>query len=424
MPALTRRDFLKASAAASTLPAMTAVGATDSPNERHLVAVMGVRNRGRDLLRGFSAFDDVEIAYICEVDANMVPAAMKSINARQKRTPRVEMDLRKVLEDKNVTALAVAAPDHWHALATVWACQAGKHVYVEKPISHNLIEGRRMVEAARKYNRVVQVGTQRRSAADVASAAEIIRSGKLGKVPFARAWIAGDRKSIGHRADSATPQGVDYDLWLGPAPERAFNANRFHYNWHWFWDYGTGELGNNGIHGLDVARNVLALDAPERISCGGGKYFYDDDQETPDTQIATFDFPGTCLVWEHRIWAKKGLEGASWGVAFHGEKGTLVFGDKGWHVADGVEGSDNTRDDMGQKHIRNFLDCVVSGKRPNADIEEGHKSTRLCHLGNIAYRAGRTLHFDAATETIRNDAKANALLGRAYRKPFIVPEAV
>jgi predicted dehydrogenase len=424
MPFLTRRAFLKASAAASTFPALAFAGAADSPNERHIVAVMGVRNRGRDLLRGFSAFDDVEIAYICEVDANMVPAAMKSISARQKRTPRVEKDVRKVLEDKNVTALAVAAPDHWHALATIWACQAGKHVYVEKPISHNLIEGRRMVEAARKYNRVVQVGTQRRSAGNVASAREFVRSGKLGKVPFARAWIAGDRKSIGHKSDSAVPEGVDYDLWLGPAPERAFNANRFHYNWHWFWDYGTGELGNNGIHGLDVARHVLGLEAPSRVTCGGGKYFYDDDQQTPDTQIATFDFPGTSLVWEHRIWAKAGLEGASWGVALHGEKGTLIFGDRGWRVADGVEGSDKSSDDMGQKHIRNFLDCVASGKRPNADIEEGHKSTRLCHLGNIAYRAGRTLHFDAATETIQGDADANALLGRAYRKPFVVPAAV
>jgi predicted dehydrogenase len=421
MPALNRRDFLKASAAASALPALSAARVADKANERIVVAVMGVRNRGRDLLRGFSAFDDVEIGTICEVDANIVPAALKSVDSRQKRTPKIEKDVRKVLEDKDVTALAISAPDHWHALAAVWACQAGKHVYVEKPISHNLVEGRRMVEAARKHSCVVQVGTQRRSSAHVASAAEFVRAGKLGKVPFARTWIAGERKTIGHKSDGPVPEGVDYDLWTGPAPVRPFNPNRFHYNWHWFWDYGTGELGNNGIHGLDVARHVLGLDAPERITCGGGKYFYDDDQETPDTQVVSFDFAHTCLVWEHRIWAKTGLEGEPWGVILYGEKGTLIFDRKGWHVADGVEASDKDGDDMQRKHLRNFLDCIRSGQRPIADIEEGHKSTRLCHLGNIAYRVSRTLRFDPATEMILEDADANRLLSRTYRKPFVVP---
>jgi len=420
MSTSTRRDFLKASAACM---AVTAAGAADHPNERIVLAVMGVRNRGRDLLRAFSAFDDVEIAYICEVDESLIPAALKEVNAKQKRTPKIEKDVRRVLQDKNVTALAIAAPDHWHALATIWACQAGKHVYVEKPISHNLIEGRRMVQAARKYERVVQVGTQRRSSAHVVSAAEFIKSGKLGKVPFARAWISGNRKSIGKKPDSTVPQGVDYDLWLGAAPAQAFNPNRFHYNWHWFWDYGTGEIGNNGIHGLDLARQVLGLDTPARISCGGGKYFYNDDQQTPDTQIATFDFPHTTLVWEHRIWAKKDLYNQDWGVSFHGEKGTLIFDNGGWRVTGGEDASDKGGY-AESEHLRNFLDCIRSGNRPNADIEEGHKSTRLCHLGNIAYRTGRTLHFDAATETIREDPDASKLLGRIYRKPFIVPESV
>jgi len=294
---------------------------------------------------------------------------------------------------------------------------------VEKPISHNLVEGRRMVEAARKYDRVVQVGTQRRSAAQCASAAEFVRSGKLGKVPFARCWIAGHRPSIGHKPDGSPPSGVDYDLWLGPALERPFNPNRFHYNWHWFWDYGTGELGNNGIHALDVARWVLGLEAPERVTCGGGKYFYDDDQQTPDTQIVTFDFPGTCLIWEHRIWSKTGLEGEDWGVILYGEKGTLIFDRKGWHVTDGVEASDQTAE-MERPHLRNFLDCIKEHKRPHADIEEGHKSTRLCHLGNIAWRVGRTLRFEEQTESILDDPEAGKLLTRTYRKPFVVPEKV
>ncbi len=423
MPTPTRRRFLTASAAtAASLSALTAAGAAQA-NERVQVAVMGVNGRGKDLIRGFSALENAEVACLCEVDDNVVPAALKAVNARQKRAPRVEKDVRRVLEDKNITALVIAAPDHWHALATVWACQAGKHVYVEKPISHNLIEGRRMVEAARRHNRVVQVGTQRRSAPHFASAAELVRSGKLGKIPFARTWIAGNRPNIGHRKDSPVPRGVDYDLWLGPAAQRPFNANRFHYKWHWHWDYGTGELGNNGIHALDVARFVAGLDTPTRIAAGGGKYFYEDDQQTPDTHIATFDFPGCCVVWEHRIWSRTGVEGQPWGIALYGQHGTLLFTNKGWHVIDGIEASDKPSG-MDRVHLQNFLDCIRTGRRPNADIEEGHKSTRMCHLGNIALRLGRTLRFDPKTETVRDDAEANRMLGRAYRKPFVLPERV
>ena len=248
-------------------------------------------------------------------------------------------------------------------------------------------------------------------------------SGKLGKVPFVKLWIAGNRASIGRFADSEVPKGVDYDLWQGPAAERPFNQNRFHYNWHWNWEYGTGELGNNGVHYLDVARMLLPLEAPTRISCGGGIHFYDDDRQTPDTQVATFDFPGTTLVWEHRIWSKTGAEGEASGLVVYGEKGTLIFDKKGWHVVDGVEASDKSAD-IERPHLRNFIDCVKSGKKPNADIEEGHKSTRLCHLGNIAYRVGRSIKFDDKTETIINDDEANKLLGRAYRSKFAVPDKV
>jgi predicted dehydrogenase len=422
MPAVPRRRFLAASAAAVTgLSAATAAGAADRPNERIRLAVMGVNGRGRDLLRGFSALPDVEIAYVCDPDENVVPAALRALNARQRRPPRLEKDLRRVLEDREVTGLVIAAPDHWHALATVWACQAGKHVYVEKPVSHNLVEGRRMVEAARRHNRVVQAGTQRRSAAHLASAAELVRSGRLGKVPFACAWIAGHRPSIGRQPDGPAPGGVDYDLWLGPAPRRPFNRNRFHYVWRWQWDYGTGELGNNGIHALDVIRAVLNLDAPTHVSAGGGKLFYEDDQQTPDTQVVTFDFPGTTVVWEHRVWSRTGQEGQPWGIICYGARGTLVFTDRGWHVQDGIEASDRAAESE-RPHLRNFLDCVRSGRRPTADIEEGHKSTRLCHLGNIAYRTGRSLRFDARTETCVGDSEVNALLGRTYRSPFVLPE--
>ena len=339
MHSLHRRDFLRtAAASAASLSALTAAGAADQPNDKLLLAVIGVHGRGRDLLQGFAAFDDVEVAYVCDPDSDNVGRSAQDGAEPAEAQPKVEKDLRRVLEDKDVDAVVVATPDHWHALATVWACQAGKHVYVEKPVSHNLVEGRRMVEAARKYDRVVQVGTQRRSGAHFQSAAEFVRSGKLGKVPFAQAWIAGDRKSIGHKPDADPPAGVDYDLWLGPAPERPFNPNRFHYNWHWNWDYGTGEIGNNGIHGLDVVRWVLGLDAPARVTSGGGKLFYDDDQQTPDTQVVAFDFPGTTLVVGAPHLVEDRLEGDAFGIALYGEKGTLVFDKKGWHVQDGAEG--------------------------------------------------------------------------------------
>lgn len=417
----TRREFLKTSSAgAITLSALTAAGAADRPSERINLAVMGVHGRGKELIRGFGQIPDVEVGWICDPDDGVIAPALAELHKRQSRTPQVTRDVRRALQDKSVTALVVSAPDHWHALATIWGCQAGKHVYVEKPISHNVVEGRRMVQAARKYDRIVQVGTQRRSAAHIRSAAEFIQSGKLGKIPFVQTWIAGHRPSIGRKADTSVPDGVDYNLWLGPAPERPFNPNRFHYNWHWNWDYGTGELGNNGVHALDLVRQIMQLDTPIRVTSGGGKYFYDDDQQTPDTQVTTFDFPGTCVSWEHRIWSQSGLAGEPFGVMFYGEKGTLVVDRKGWHVIDGAPASDKATE-LERPHLQNFLDCVRTEKRPNADIEEGHKTTRLCHLGNISWRVGRTLRFDAGSETILHDLEANKLLSRAYRAPFEVP---
>jgi len=298
MAAVSLRDFLAASAL--TLSAAGYARAANRPNDALRVAIMGVRGRGKELLPVWTKVPGVEVSYLIDPDENMMPAAL-AVAAKGNQTPRTEADVRKVLEDKAVDALVVTAPDHWHALATVWACQAGKHVYCEKPASHNLVEGRRMVQAARKHKRHVQIGTQRRSASHVHAAKEFIAAGKLGKVPFARAWIAGNRPSIGHKTDGPVPQGVNYDLWLGPAHDRPFNPNHFHYEWHWFWDYGTGEIGNNGIHGLDVLRWLLDLDAPHRVTSAGGKLFYDDDRVTPDTQVATFDFGHTTIVWEHRI---------------------------------------------------------------------------------------------------------------------------
>ena len=424
MPA-TRREFLAASAL--TLSAASYNRAADKPNEKVRLAVMGLRVRGKQLAPVFAGVHGVEITHLVDPDPAMVKptlAALKNPDAPQK----AETDIRKVLDDKSVTAVVVSAPDHWHALATIWAAERGKHVYVEKPVSHNLIEGRRMVDAARKYKVVIQAGTQRRSQTSVIAAREYVQSGKLGKVAFARAWIAGDRPNIGHAKPEPVPAGVDYDLWLGPA-SGAFTKNRFHYNWHWFWDLGTGEIGNNGIHGLDVARNILGVDAPTKISCAGGKYFHDDDQQTPDTQIATFDFPtgpggatGCTLLWEHRVWEKKGQgpEGQGYGIAIHGDKGTMLFDGDSWQVRGGDGATEKPKGDMVGAHVRNFIDAIRGDAKPNAEIEVGHTSTRLCHLGNIAYRTGKTLRFDAKTETT-DDAGANKLLGREYRKGFELP---
>lgn len=421
----TRRQFLATSAL--TLSAASYTRAGQQPNEKVRVAIMGLRTRGRDLSPGFAAAPNTEITHLIDPDPSMVKPVLDKLK-NPASPPKIETDVRKVLDDKGVTAVVVSAPDHWHALATVWAAERGKHVYCEKPVSHNLVEGRRMVEAARKYKVVVQVGTQRRSQASVNAAREYVAAGKLGKVAFARAWIAGGRPNIGFAKPEPPPVGVDYDLWLGPATG-AFTKNRFHYQWHWFWDLGTGELGNNGIHGLDVVRNVCGLDVPTKVSCAGGKYYYDDDQQTPDTQIATFDFAGgpggatgCTVLWEHRVWEKKGQgpEGQSYGISIHGDKGTLLFEGDSWKVRGGDDAAEKPKGDMVGDHIKNFVASIRGEAKPNADIEVGHKSTTLCHLGNIAYRTGKTLRFDAKTETT-DDAAANKLLGREYRKGFELP---
>lgn len=420
----TRRQFLTTSAL--TLTAASYTRATQKPNEKIRLAVMGLRIRGKQLIPGFASIAGVEISHLVDPDPAMVKGALEALK-NPASPPQIETDIRRVLDDKTVTAVVVSAPDHWHALATIWAAERGKHVYVEKPVSHNLIEGRRMVQAARKYKVQIQVGTQRRSASDVDAAREYIQAGKLGKVAFARTWIAGNRPNIGYAKPEDPPAGVDYNQWLGPA-SGPFTKNRFHYNWHWFWDLGTGELGNNGIHALDVARNVLGLDLPTTIRCAGGKYYYDDDQETPDTQIASFEFPagpggakGLTLIWEHRVWEKKGPEDQSYGISIHGDKGTLLFTGDGWEVRGG-DGTKVAADkNIVGKHQKNFIDAIRGDDKLRADIEIGHTSTTLCHLGNIAYRTGLTLTFDPKTETTHSP-EANKLLGREYRKGFELPK--
>jgi predicted dehydrogenase len=421
---INRRIFLGAAGALAAGGTLTARG---SANERVRLAVIGVRSRGVDLAEGFAQQKDAEVVALCDIDDASFAKPLKALDKAGVKAPRVEKDFRRLLDDKSIDAVAVATPDHWHALVTVLACQAGKDVYCEKPVSHNVVEGRRMVEASRKYKRVVQAGMQRRSMPHVKDAITHVQSGGIGKVGQARAWIHQKRKPIGHGKPGEVPAGVDYAMWQGPALDRPFYPNRFHYNWHWFWNWGTGELGNNGIHGVDVARWGLGVDAPLRVVSGGGKYVFDDDQEVPDTQVVTWEFPKASLVWEHRMWSTHGLEGSGFGIAFYGDRGTVLLDQKGWHVEDG-EGDFKSlggKETGGQSvHFRDFLDRIKDRGTPAADIEIGHLSARLCHLGNIAHRTGRKLSFDGASESFGTDTEANALLGREYSKRFEMPSQV
>lgn len=414
-----RRTFL----GMAGMVALAGRSVSAAPSEKVRLGVIGLSTRGTDLTKSIVKQKDADIVAVCDIDDAKFTKALDLIKAAGLKEPRKEKDYRKLLDDKSIDAIVVATPDHWHALLTVLGCQAGKDVYVEKPVSHNIVEGRRMVEAARKYNRIVQAGTQRRSMDHIKDAVEYIHAGSIGKVGMARSWIHQVRKPIGHGTPGPVPEGVDYAMWQGPAPDRPFMANRFHYNWHWFWNWGTGELGNNGIHGLDIARWGLGVDAPLRVTSGGGKYVFDDDQEVPDTQIVTWEFPETCLVWEHRMWSKHGTEGSGFGIAFYGDKGTLLIDDKGWRVEEGKEAGGKPKGNISE-HIANFLSCVKSREKPNAEIEIGHLSTRLCHMGNIAHRVGRKLTFDAATESFANDPEANKLLSREYGSRIEMPSQV
>jgi predicted dehydrogenase len=415
-----RREFLQSSAAASAVLSAAATislaRASAPANEKIAIGVMGL-SRGSALAAAIAVQPNAEVAYLCDVDSRKLGPAIEAIAGKQSRKSQGVGDFRKILDDPAVDALAIAAPDHWHAPATILSCTAGKHVYVEKPCSHNPREGELAVATARKYKRVVQVGTQRRSWPGIIEAIEKLRSGAIGRVLYSRDWYANHRPSIGKGKLAPVPDWLDYSLWQGPAPERPFKDNYLHYNWHGFWHWGTGELGNNGVHALDLCRWGLGVDYPTRVASGGGKYRYDDDQETPDTHTVTFDFGGKSILWEGLSWSPRGMEGETFGVTFHGERGTMVVGGGGYHIYDlsNKEVSSGTGPAGDEVHMADFVASIRGDRRPHADIEEGHKSTLLCHLGNIANRVGRALDCDPKTGRIQHDDEAMRLWTREYR---------
>ena len=420
-----RRHFFGAAAAGLSAASVSAAAA-DKVN----IGMIGVGGRGRGLLGVYTSLPDVNVTHLCDADQASLERADQVIVQSGKPKPKTTNDMRRLFDDAEVDAVVVATPDHWHAPATILACDAGKDVYVEKPASHNIREGRLMVDAARRNKRIVQVGTQSRSRPSTLQAIEIIKSGKIGDVVMAKAWDVQLRDNIGHKENSPVPEGVDYDTWLGPAPWIPFNENRFHYKWHWHWHFGTGDAGNDGAHQIDIARWALGVDYPKTASGMGGKLFFDDDQQTPDTMNVTFDYGGKALIWEMRIWNPYGMDGQENGVAVYGSEATVQIGR--WNRRWGYKLFDrsgelvehNDADDESDDHMRNFVDCVRSRKLPNADISKGHLSALHCHLANIIARTGRNVAFDQESEQAIDNDEANLHVSRRYRTHWSTPKRV
>jgi len=432
---MNRRHFLLGSTAAATAmrPHMLA-----SPNDTIRVACVGVRSQGRSHLRAYNKMRDVEIAAIVDIDDSVLNSRLDDVEKMGRKRPKGYTDLRQLLEDKSIDAISIATPNHNHTMQTVWACQAGKHVYVEKPCSHDMFEARQIVAAAKKYNRLVQHGTNSRSGG-ARDAVKQMRDGVIGDIYLARGLCFKWRDTIGHKPIEPVPPGVHYDLWLGPAPLHEFTRNRFHYNWHWFWDYGNGDLGNQGIHQVDVCRWGLGVTYPTKVSAIGGHFMFDDDQETPNTIIASYEFDNhgrkVMMEFEVRHWITNKEAGLGQGDS--NCVGATFYGSKGYLTIDAEEFG-KYRTFLGKKqepgpsgeyvgdNWANFISALRSGKHEdlNAPIEEGAISTTLVHLANISYRVGRTLHFDAESYSCIGDEEANRMFRREYRKPFVVPDSV
>jgi predicted dehydrogenase len=477
MPGLHRRQFLKTLAAAATvtIAGTKSTGRVLGANEVIRLGVAGINGRGRAHIGAFAPMNGVQVTYLIDPDARLHASRAQQVHDAGGNTPRTVQDIRAALADRELDAVSVATPNHWHALITIWGAQAGKHVYVEKPCSHNVKEGRMAVEMARRHNVIVQHGTQSRSSQRWADTMELIHSGRYGRLLVSRGLCYKPRGSIGMRPRMGAPEALDFNLWLGPATQQPYHANLVHYNWHWFWDFGNGDIGNQGVHEMDLARwAIRGATLPRRALSIGGRFGYLDQGQTANTQVAVFDYGQTQLVFEVRGLPTGGYRGQSIGNVFHLEEG-IIAGNR-FYPRGAAQGeplpqpAQSARRGPGSNHFANFIAAIRSGRREdlNADILEGHYSSALCHLANVSFRLGHvvpfdrrssifngdaaaaetlsrmtahlennqvalddsnlmvgaTLDIDSSSESVRNNDAANRRLTRQYRAPFVVPDRV
>ena len=425
----TRRRFLQSSVVTSAALA-TAASARADAGQKVIVGVIGPGGMGTNHLSLLGVRKDVEIAYVCDVDTRRLEAAVKVVEKATGKAPRAVKDMRTVYEDKTVDAVFITTPDHWHTPAALLALKAGKHVYVEKPVSHNIREGRLLVEAQRKSGKVVQVGTQSRSTAFLHEAIARLKAGEIGDILAAKAWNSQLRGNIGKAKATKPPKSLDFDTWCGPAPLVEYRPNLLPGRWRWFKAFGAGDIANDGVHDIDVALWGLGIDThPTRVACLAGKYFFDDDQEWPDTQYAVFEYDlagkKKLLTFEQRIWSPYVQEDYENGCAWYGTKGMLVCGHSvGWKLygpRNKLIAEKRGRVDL-PGHHSNFFACIRGeAKQPNASALAGHLSATICHLANISQQLGRTLTFDPNSETFPNDREATALVKRQYREHWGTP---
>ncbi|UCC97994.1 MAG: Gfo/Idh/MocA family oxidoreductase [Phycisphaerales bacterium] len=442
MKSLNRREFMKGTVGAAASLAAFSQRKVCGANEKVVIGVMGLGGRGTYLAESFALRPDAEIAYLCDADTRRFARAREAVEEAQNRRPKLVQDFRTVLEDRDVDVLVNATPDHWHGLGTIMACQAGKDVYVEKPMAHNIREGRKMIEAARKYKRVVQVGMQSRSAPYTKKAKEYIQSGKMGEIYLVRVFNMMQHRRQGDSPNQPVPEGFDYDMWCGPAPKIPYNPSR---RWLNQWEFSCGPIPGDAVHQLDCARYLMDdMPYPQTVCHAGGVNALKDGRETPDTQFATFEYGSLTLILESALWTPymKKTPGdirdsdrfpnfpfSSTKVEICGAKGFMQYSRHGggWQAFDA--NSELVHSEYGRQadkeHKDNFIDCIRTRKRPNADVEVGHQSVLLCHLANISYRVGnRQLEFDPKTETFTNNDQANQYLGRTYREPWVLPDEV
>ncbi|MEO9003922.1 MAG: Gfo/Idh/MocA family oxidoreductase [Ginsengibacter sp.] len=453
-----RRDFLKKSLLGTAGLATGGMGFSAKSyasilgaNERVNVAVIGIHGQGRSHIESYSQLKNAKVAALCDVDSNLFSEGIKTYFTDKGLTkPKIYTDLRKLYQDRDIDAVSITMPNHWHALASIWAMQAGKHVSVEKPCCHNFHEGQKLVEAAEKYKLIVQDGAEQRSNPCAQGMAEYLHSGKLGEVYMAKGLCYKWRDTIGKMPDEPVPYGVDYDLWLGPAPKRPFSKNRFHYNWHWNWDYGNGDMGNQGVHEMDIARWGLGVTLPTKISSVGGHFMFDDDQQTPNDLMTVFEFPNLegggdkkkILQFEVRHWItnREGIKSENTkddntymvssdntvGNLFYGSKGYMTKNVNEWQTFMGKERVPGGRGLGIGNHYEDFINAIRANdqKLAKGDIREGFYSCALMHLGNISYRLGRSLEFDPVKMTFINDPEADKMLRGQYREPFVIPDEV